>query len=753
MLSLSGTQRLYVIVVLLAIGPALIAIHPSIPFLNDSNCDPWYVFGLFYNLPDAVHWLWREVDQTALLGPSHQAARLTNVIPGYLVTKVLGGISADYVIFFTYYCSSVLLFYSIVRILMNDRVALFSTAVFAVYPLIIANYSVTYASPAIFYSIISLYLVARAIQAERRVAKLVLLFGSGAAMGAALHVHLGIVVFGVANYLIYFFFGLFYSAEKTIKPRLWHLLQAGCAVVAGLAAITLALGGIAVLFGGHFSLVFSQFQYLQYEFSGAAIERWWRQDWYLHGAIAGMFLAALLLSAINIYLCSVAARRLILPERLRQRALAVSWAILVLTIMNIVYAELGGSIVQYDYYYVFFVPYLCIVVFSPLLFLETGGARATIAWATVFLICCLSAIALNDDALGWLHLAEIEVLASLAVSICAVLLYGYLGVTGRTSRGSTPIAVLYSVLVILMLVVVRPEQMGAQIWNSPRNLQYAREYQRIRQGLTLLNNVQFKTYPEFWIDTEHGPSELIAYPRSFLSCRFQKSFPSVDADLWESGFQFLPGDDVVIISSESNIRQTAAAAFAALGLVADEVADFTLASSGEHYEFLVKHVSGTTAASSSYKWMRRQDPPADAEEVSDAFGPPLVPGSDSKPRRAFPVQITTPAEPWGYAAKFQPREENRRGPLWIRVRVDVRSGPVGIGILNRQGDDFLSRKSILAPGTVTIDLRVPYPELVGDLVVQSWEEGEPANVTIDAITVLTPRPAVDGPFGRSFTPR
>src|SRR2546421_76989 len=59
-LMLIGSQRLGVILLLLAIGPALIAIHPSIPFLNDGMCDAWYVFGLFYHLPDALQWPLRE---------------------------------------------------------------------------------------------------------------------------------------------------------------------------------------------------------------------------------------------------------------------------------------------------------------------------------------------------------------------------------------------------------------------------------------------------------------------------------------------------------------------------------------------------------------------------------------------------------------------------------------------------------------------------------------------------------------------
>ena len=606
---------------------------------------------------------------------------------------------------------------------------------FALHPLIIANYSVTFASPAILYCIISLFLVARAIDVKNRSGRIGLLFGSGIAMGAALHVHLGIVVYGIANYLIYLVYELLYSPEA-IRTRIWHLLQAGCVVLAGIAGLTVALGGLAMLFGGSFSLVFEQFRDLSYELSSAARQEWSVPDWYLHGGTIGMFVAALLLSAINIYLCSSRLGRVTLPENVRQRVSALSWAMLALTVIGLPYSAFDGSI-GYDYYYVFFVPYLGVVVFSPLLFLNIGKSRATIAWAIVFLICGLGASALNEHVIGWLHRVPIEAIASLAAAVCAGSVYGYLALSGRTGPG---LGVLYAVLILFMLIIVRPEQMGVQIWNSPRDLQYAREYQRIREGLGLLSTVHFKRYPQFWIDTS-GPNELIAYPRSYLFCRFQKPFPAIDRDLWNvkkngpvAPFQFTPDQDVVIISSAPNLRLTADAAFAALGLVADELADFTLRSRGKDYEFLIEHISATTAVSS---------PPADSEQFNNVFRPVALTGITSIENNAFPIEVRTPAQPWEYGARFQPAREKLEGPLWIRVRADVRNGPVGVGILNRVATNFISRRLVTDPGPVTIDFHIVDPELAGDLVVESWDKGKPADVTISDITVLRPRAPVE----------
>jgi hypothetical protein len=153
-------------------------------------------------------------------------------------------------------------------------------------------------------------------------------------------------------------------------------------------------------------------------------------------------------------------------------------------------------------------------------------------------------------------------------------------------------------------------------------------------------------------------------------------------------------------------------------------------------------------AVSSFKWLLDEDPSADAEEISGAFGPPLVPGTDSKVQDAFPVHVRTPAQPFANGAQFSPRVDDLVGPLWIRIRADVQSWPIGIGILNHRGDKFLLRTSVYTPGVATIDLRVIYPQLVGNLVVQSWDQGKPADVIINAITAFKFRSSDKGQVGK-----
>jgi hypothetical protein len=121
------------------------------------------------------------------------------------------------------------------------------------------------------------------------------------------------------------------------------------------------------------------------------------------------------------------------------------------------------------------------------------------------------------------------------------------------------------------------------------------------------------------------------------------------------------------------------------------------------------------------------DAPADAVEVRDVFGP----------ADALPKAVETPAQPWAYGAQFLPTAHDLAGPVWVRVHVKVSAGPIGIGVLNIDGTDFLSRVSIVRQGDNRVTLPVAKGEQIGSLVVQTWDTPTPGNVIVKAITVLS----------------
>lgn len=164
------------------IGPVLLLIFPALPFANDGTCDPWYVYGLYFNLPDFVQWI----------PNGRQTARLTETLPGYFLTDILPGIASDYVNFLLFFTVAVLFLYKAAALLFSQERAAFAAIFFALSPLVIGNYAVTFSGPGITYEILALYCAVRAIRAAKLRQLSGWMFLSGIALGAGLHAHLGV---------------------------------------------------------------------------------------------------------------------------------------------------------------------------------------------------------------------------------------------------------------------------------------------------------------------------------------------------------------------------------------------------------------------------------------------------------------------------------------------------------------------------------------------------------------------------------
>jgi hypothetical protein len=135
-------------------------------------------------------------------------------------------------------------------------------------------------------------------------------------------------------------------------------------------------------------------------------------------------------------------------------------------------------------------------------------------------------------------------------------------------------------------------------------------------------------------------------------------------------------------------------------------------------------------------------PPSGAVEVRDVFDP-----ADALPR-----MVETPAQPWAYGAQFKTTAHDLAGPVWIRVDVKVSAGPIGIGVLNVDGSDFLSRVPIVQQGDSTVTLSVAKGEQIGSLIVQTWDKPTAGNVVVEGIAVLVPHSAVSQPIALPVAP-
>ena len=563
-------HKSYPALIILGIGAPLLLLLPSIPFQNDHHCDPWYYFGLTYILSDAMHWyMWY-----------WQLARLPAVLPGFVATHLLDGILADYALFFFYYLVSLTFLYKTVRCMLGRLTALLATIFYASQPLILANYSATYTAPAIVYDIISMYFIARAITAEDPRQKQLMVLASGIAFGAAIHAHLFIASFAFANYVIYAVYE--YLRGRSISAWAMRMVLSGFLATAGLIITTIVLGAInSVVFNTSFSVIFNQFGYIS-SVSIAAKNDYWQSDWYLNGPKVGLFLLAALVAALNL----VRTRFVVdADDDLRQRRSAISVGILVLVVTQVLYNQLGGNTMQYDFYYVFLVPYLALILFSPLPFREEPTAKDYLI-ITLFLIGSVVATSIRYDVFPWLYQSpSTEAYASGIVAIlvaftCAISTFSKWPRTSQT---------LYVAVLIALAVVIRPEQMGRGVWDGD-DLAYRDTYVRIREGLRFISGLGFATPPKFWINEEQGYEELVAYPRSYLACAVSE-FPQLDTSL---PLRFIPGDNVIVIAHMDDLANRASQAFAKLGLAVEQTTHRIIDFNGRSYEMLVEHVIGET---------------------------------------------------------------------------------------------------------------------------------------------------------------
>ena len=143
---------------------------------------------------------------------------------------------------------------------------------------------------------------------------------------------------------------------------------------------------------------------------------------------------------------------------------------------------------------------------------------------------------------------------------------------------------------------------------------------------------------------------------------------------------------------------------------------------------------GLTAGYAALSEFWRRKPAAKAsripaeliERIAIGFNPKtstIHPGCTVvNPKTGESVMETAP-KPWAYSAEFSVDiPATREGPGFVRVEVLVTSGPIGIGVLNLAGTDFLFRVPVReSEEPQSVDLLVPDFRQMGRLVIQNWD--------------------------------
>ena len=103
------------------------------------------------------------------------------------------------------------------------------------------------------------------------------------------------------------------------------------------------------------------------------------------------------------------------------------------------------------------------------------------------------------------------------------------------------------------------------------------------------------------------------------------------------------------------------------------------------------------------------------------------------------ARIVTDAVPWAYASTsaWRPVANPPAGASsWIRCRVRVRGGPVGVSLLTPDGSTFV--QSQVVSSTVPVDVLLAVPDLArrGSLVIHTWDRPMAARVHIDDLSLV-----------------
>jgi hypothetical protein len=104
-----------------------------------------------------------------------------------------------------------------------------------------------------------------------------------------------------------------------------------------------------------------------------------------------------------------------------------------------------------------------------------------------------------------------------------------------------------------------------------------------------------------------------------------------------------------------------------------------------------------------------------------------------------PATITTGAVPWAYASTFAWRPSANPPPnvqAWIRCRLRVEGGPIGVSLLTVDEGAFVHSQVVSPTDRADVMLAVPDLARRGRLVIHTWDTPVSARVRIDDLSLV-----------------
>lgn len=471
-------------------GAFVLLTHRMVPFSNDGHCDPWHYFGYFYL-----------DDQFAMMGDSRTYSRLPLTFVGFVLTRLLRSVSADYahfLILLVIVAGSV--FVGAER-LFGRFAATVATFFVTTSGIVIGVLSVTYTGPTLAWDALAIAAAILAADASHARRRRLLLVVAGFFWGTAIIGHLYSVTY---NFVLPLYCLTWRSLR--LRPLLAQLLSALAYLAIGIALSVLVFGVLSK-FVLHAEFTFFRHQFLEVlEVSAAgytrAVTSFFKPGWYLTGGKAALVGFGLVLSLASL---ATAGSR---PGIRR-----VNIALAVLLTVLLAYTFVGGVTLQYDYYYVWMMPSLALSVASVVSRWKTSRERAIIYGAAYALLALAGTLA------GY----ETVVRVASAWPSAVVATFAAIAFVALVLRPSHVVLAMALASLAVLGITIRPERMGVQVWDGSAG--GAEMYRRVRQGWEFLSQFHFPERPIFWLAAQGKMSESIAYPRGFEYCHVDTALP------------------------------------------------------------------------------------------------------------------------------------------------------------------------------------------------------------------------------------
>jgi hypothetical protein len=520
-----------------------------VPFSNDGHCDPWHYFGYFYL-----------DDQFAAVGDSRTYSRLPTTILGFMLTKLFRSVFADYSQYVLLLVLTVAPVFLVSARLYGTFAACIAALFLSTSGVVIGVLSVTYTGPALAWSTLAMTaaLASSFAGSERR--RSMLLVAAGFFWGSAIVGHLYSLTY---NFVVPIYAISWTSVQRRNVLAQFKSIAAYCLLGCILSVLVFGLISKFVL---HAEFTFFRHQFL--EIFNIKVTEYQRPGWYMRGGKLALVILGIALAGAGLGL------RRLFPDL--TRSLAVNAPLAALMVAQVAYTAIGGITLQYDYYYVWFLPPVALSLAAAISLLEPVG-RERVVYGLLF-----GAASRAATLFGYSTVVDVvPAWPSLAVGGIFGIAVVALGL--RQSRATLPTALLG---LALLSTTVRPERMGTQVWSMTGD--GAGMYQRVRDGWDFLAQLHVQERPIFWLSTKDGLSETIAYPRGFEYCHVDTALPkflSPDDEDYDARAEGFAAGRLIVIALPDDVPLASAVAALqrerSLGL--NEMASRRIARNGTSY--------------------------------------------------------------------------------------------------------------------------------------------------------------------------